>query len=277
MYFWSMTHPILKNKKEIIKGIVVLSLIIPIVWLTYEILYLGKESVVFLANTPGVISLFILIYYLAIMIYGIVWLLIQLKSIISIKKELKESELLHLKSQVNPHFFFNMLNGLYSFIEKDPKKARQLVLKLSDLMRYGIYESDKTSVSIEEEIIYLQNYIELHKMRYYKDIDVKFTTSLDKKEYQVMPLLFINLVENAFKHGIENLREKAYVYMKLSANNGVVKFDIENNFDKEVEGNKEGIGLKNLKRRLELTYPKKHSLTFNKEEGIFKAQLILNV
>ena len=211
------------------------------------------------------------------MIYGIVWLLIQLKSIISIKKELKESELLHLKSQVNPHFFFNMLNGLYSFIEKDPKKARQLVLKLSDLMRYGIYESDKTSVSIEEEIIYLQNYIELHKMRYYKDIDVKFTTSLDKKEYQVMPLLFINLVENAFKHGIENLREKAYVCMKLSANNGVVKFDIENNFDKEVEGNKEGIGLKNLKRRLELTYPKKHSLTFNKEEGIFKAQLILNV
>ncbi|MGG8496481.1 sensor histidine kinase [Tenacibaculum sp. TC6] len=277
MYFWSMTHPILKNKKEIIKGIVILSLIIPIVWLTYEILYLGKESVVFLANTPGVISLFILIYYLAIMIYGIVWLLIQLKSIISIKKELKESELLHLKSQVNPHFFFNMLNGLYSFIEKDPKKARQLVLKLSDLMRYGIYESDKTSVSIEEEITYLQNYIELHKMRYYKDIDVKFTTSLDKKEYQVMPLLFINLVENAFKHGIENLREKAYVYMKLNTNNGVVKFDIENNFDKEVEGNKEGIGLKNLKRRLELTYPKKHSLTFNKEEGIFKAQLILNV
>lgn len=277
MYFWSMTHPILKNKKEIIKGIVVLSLIIPIVWLTYEILYLGKESVVFLANTPGVISLFILIYYLAIMIYGIVWLLIQLKSIISIKKELKESELLHLKSQVNPHFFFNMLNGLYSFIEKDPKKARQLVLKLSDLMRYGIYESDKTSVSIEEEITYLQNYIELHKMRYYKDIDVKFTTSLDKKEYQVMPLLFINLVENAFKHGIENLREKAYVCMKLNANNGVIKFDIENNFDKEVEGNKEGIGLKNLKRRLELTYPKKHSLTFNKEEGIFKAQLILNV
>ena len=141
------------------------------------------------------------------------------------------------------------------------------------MMRYSIYDGQKETVRLSQEISYLQNYIELHKMRYHKTIDIVFNHDIKDDDYEIMPLLFIILLENAFKHGVENLRENAYVYINMTAENNQVYFDIENNFDVTLDNAQEGIGLNNLKRRLELVYPKKHTLSFSKTNDIYKAQL----
>ncbi|WP_345274556.1 sensor histidine kinase [Flaviramulus aquimarinus] len=216
---------------------------------------------------------FIALYFIIIFITIAHWLFKQIKAVIRLKNEKSKTELLHLKSQVNPHFFFNMLNNLYGLVDKDSKKAQKLILKLSDMMRYSIYEGDKDTVLLSEEISYLENYIELHKMRYHKVIDVQFNIDTNNNDYEIMPLLFIILLENAFKHGVENLRENAYVHVYIKAQNSEVNFEIENNFDPSEDKHEEGIGIKNLKRRLELVYPKKHTLTLSITDAIYNAKL----
>jgi len=201
------------------------------------------------------------------------WVFTQIKSIISLKNEKAKAELLHLKSQVNPHFFFNMLNNLYGLVGTDAKKAQDLILKLSDMMRYSIYEGEKDRVTLEEEAEYLKNYIELHKMRYHKKIDVVFNLQIHEEAYKIMPLLFIILLENAFKHGVEALREKAYVHVNMIATDNEIQFSVENNFDTTLQDDQDGIGLKNLKRRLELVYPNSHNLSISKEKDVFRSQL----
>ena len=203
------------------------------------------------------------------------WIFKQTKSILTLKNEKAKTELLHLKSQVNPHFFFNMLNNLYGLVGTDAKKAQDLILKLSDMMRYSIYEGEKDLVTLEEEVDYLKNYIELHKMRYHKTIDIKFTDDISKN-CKVMPLLFIILLENAFKHGVENLRKDAFVYVNISTQGDDILFSVENNFDSSEVPEKPGIGLKNLKRRLELGYLNKHSLSFTSTNEIYKVELTIS-
>jgi len=215
----------------------------------------------------------IAIFYFPLLIILIMrWIFKQTKAILTLKNEKAKTELLHLKSQVNPHFFFNTLNNLYGLVGTDVKKAQDLILKLSDMMRYSIYEGEKDTVSLEEEVEYLKNYIELHKMRYRKEIDIKFINDVSEN-LKVMPLLFIILLENAFKHGVENLRENAYVHINLKSENNQIFFDIENNFDPTIETEHKGIGLDNLNRRLELVYPKNHTLSFSKTNDVYKAQL----
>ncbi|MEP4532972.1 MAG: histidine kinase [Cyclobacteriaceae bacterium] len=184
-------------------------------------------------------------------------------------------ELLHLQTQVNPHFFFNTLNNLYGLIDQDTTKAKSMVLTLSDMMRYSIYVGQKELVTLEQELAYIENYVALHKSRYHKETDIKLNHHLQKEGFQVMPLLFIILLENAFKHGVENLRENAYVQINLIGGENEVSFSVENNFDPDELAKKAGIGLKNLKRRLELVYPKRHALSFSVSNDIYKAQLTL--
>jgi len=205
------------------------------------------------------------------------WIFLQIKSILKLRKEKKQAELLHLKSQVNPHFFFNTLNNLYSLVDQDSDQAKKLILKLSDMMRYSIYEGQNDWVTLEEEIDYLRNYIELHQMRYHKTIEVNFSVEVEDKQVKVMPLLFIILLENAFKHGVENLRKGAFVSLKLIANQQQVDFEIENNFDPEELSTSQGIGLQNLKRRLELVYAHRYRLITQASESLFKAKLSLQL
>lgn len=259
-----MNYKISDKKKKIIKRIYKIALI-----------FIGIIIVIFndtFGNLEGFVE-FIVFYFIAIFITISYWLFKQIKSIIRLKNEKAQTELMHLKSQVNPHFFFNMLNNLYGLVDKDPKKAQELILKLSDMMRYSIYDGQKETVLLSEEITYLQNYIELHKMRYHKTIDVKFKVDIEGNDFQIMPLLFIILLENAFKHGVENLRNNAYVHIDMKAENNQVNFDIENNFDNSITNEQGGIGMNNLKRRLELVYPKSHTLTITKTATVYKAQL----
>ncbi|SEK49658.1 GHKL domain-containing protein [Aquimarina amphilecti] len=214
-------------------------------------------------------------YFGILFVFGIRWVTKQLKTIIKLKNEKSKTELLHLKSQVNPHFFFNTLNNLYGLVEEDSKKAQELILKLSDMMRYSIYEGQRDFVTVKEEIEYLKNYIELHKMRYYKKTKVDLNLHVHNEDVTVMPLLFIILLENAFKHGVENLRDNAYIKINITSGENDIHFAIENNFDASEITKQPGIGLNNLKRRLELVYPKKHSLSFAITEDVYKVQLTI--
>lgn len=220
---------------------------------------------------------FCLLFFLTMAVVLTRWFFLQIKSILRLKKEKTQAELMHLKSQVNPHFFFNTLNNLYGLVRQDSAKAQQLILKLSDMMRYSIYEGQNDFVSLEEEIIYLENYIELHRMRYHKKINVQFDQRVEDPSIKISPLLFIILLENAFKHGVENLRKDAFVAIKLKATKKTIDFEIENNFDTEEERSKPGIGLKNLRRRLELLYHNKHKLTTSRRDAIYQAQLKLQL
>ena len=267
-----MIFNINRKKWILIVVIAIVTALIPILITAFELITTEKESVVFLENYPTSIGILVLLYYLLLIILGVFWFTKQIISLIKLKNEKAKTELLHLKSQVNPHFFFNTLNNLYGLVGTDAKKAQDLILKLSDMMRYSIYEGEKDTVSLEEEVEYLKNYIDLHKMRYRKEIDIKFTTDISEN-HKVMPLLFIILLENAFKHGVENLRENAYVHINLKSENNQIFFDIENNFDPTIETEQVGIGLDNLNRRLELVYPKHYTLSFSKSDNVYKAQL----
>ena len=217
------------------------------------------------------------IYFPLVIFLIIRWVFKQMKTILNLKNEKAKTELMHLKSQVNPHFFFNMLNNLYGWVDKDPIKAKKLIISLSEMMRYSIYEGDKNKVTLEEEVTYLKQYIELHRMRYHKEIDVQFSIDIPEKTIHLMPLLFIILLENAFKHGVENLRKNSFVHIKMNANEKQIVFQIENNFDPKESPSKPGIGIQNIKRRLELVYPKKHSLILDAEKDVYKAKLTIEL
>ncbi len=224
-----------------------------------------------------VFSILAFVYWSLLFFWGAQWIFGQVKSTLKQKKEKTNIELLHLQSQVSPHFFFNTLNNLYGLVEKDSKKAQQLILRLSDMMRYSIYDGQKEAVTLEEELVFINNYIELHTARYHKKTDIQVSKHIQKEGMKVKPLLFIILVENAFKHGVENLRENAFVHIQMTANEHSIIFAVENNFENTEAGETHGIGLKNLQRRLELVYPKKHSLFHSVTSNIYRAQLTLKL
>jgi two-component system sensor histidine kinase AlgZ len=222
--------------------------------------------------------IYILLFFMSMVVWMIRWLVIQIKIILRLKKDKTQAELMHLKSQVNPHFFFNTLNNLYGLVELNPAKAQQLILKLSDMMRYSIYEGQKEWVSLADEITYLENYMDLHKMRYYKTTDIRFDVDVEDPGIKIMPLLLMIMVENAFKHGVEKLRKGAFVYIRLKATSTYIDFEIENNFDADEQRENPGIGLNNLKKRLELVYFKKHELEMaTTSEAIYKIRLKLTL
>ncbi len=220
-------------------------------------------------------SFTVFIFCIVMIFWAITWIVRQRRQVITLKTEQKRTELQHLQSQVSPHFFFNMLNNLYGTVDTDPEKAKNLILKLSDMMRYSIYEGENDWVTIQEEIDYINTFIELHKMRYHKEIDVRFICFVDDPEFEVMPLMFINLIENAFKHGVENLRKDAFVHIDLSLKEGDLHFSVTNNFDANSIDENTGIGLTNLRKRLQLVYPKNHEFLFEAQDDIYKAKLTI--
>lgn len=216
-------------------------------------------------------------YFLLLFLTISRWAFNQIRLIIQLRKEKTTTELIHLQSQVNPHFFFNTLNNLYGWVGKDPKQAQAMILKLSDMMRYSIYDGQEEFVTLAEEIQYLNNYMELHQMRYHKKIDIAFELEVEDEAVPIRPLLFIILLENAFKHGVEKLGKDACINMSLSSTAKQLSFTIENNFEQGDEHTESGIGLMNLQRRLELVYPKHHTLKLSTQDNIFKAALTLDL
>ena len=274
-----MMNWIQKNKNVLII-IGAISIAIPLLYVTYKIITAEGSSTTVTLDFHPIIGYILMAYYtllIGFLIgYFIYWMFKNIKLIINLKNEKSKTELMHLQSQVNPHFFFNMLNNLYGLVDKDSEKAKKLILKLSDMMRYSIYEGQKKYVTLQQEVDFINNYIELHKMRYHKSISVTIDVAIANENLKIMPLLFIILVENAFKHGVEILRNNAFVNIQITEKQNVVSLQIENNFDLD-EQKEIGIGLENLSRRLELAYPKKHELTNSIRNDIYTAKLSLNL
>lgn len=200
------------------------------------------------------------------------WFYHQWKWMKTIESKKTKAELSLLKSQINPHFFFNTLNNLYGLIIEKSDDAPSVVLKLSDIMRYTIYMGKEEVVLLKDEIDYLMNYIELHKIRYQKRVDIVFDHDYEI-DYQIAPLLFIIPLENAFKHGVESLTEDAYIHINIKIDAGIIYFDIENNFEVQESSQTVGIGIQNLKQRLKLLYPNKHKIQIEVNDSIYKLAL----
>lgn len=200
------------------------------------------------------------------------WMYQQWKWLKTIESKKDKAELALLKSQINPHFFFNTLNNLYGLTVEKSDDAPNVVLKLSDMMRYTIYMGKEDFVPLKDEIEYLKNYIELHKIRYHKTVDITFIHS-HELDYQIAPLSYIIPLENAFKHGVERLTEDAYIHINLITGDGIIQFDIENNFEQKEADQTAGIGLDNLKQRLKLLYPGKHALDIKVTGNVYKLSL----
>lgn len=191
-----------------------------------------------------------------------------------LRNERTNSELMLLKSQINPHFFFNTLNNLYGLAREKSDLTPDLILRLADMMRYTIYQGQRDSVSVQQEIEYLNNFIGLQQVRFNKQLQVEFKVDL-QQELQLPPLLFINLLENAYKHGVEKLVDNAFVKIDLYADHQQMIFSVVNNFDPEESTNDPGIGLANLRKRLALHYPDRHQLQITQTDSCYSATLTL--
>lgn len=202
----------------------------------------------------------------------LMWFYQQWKWLKTLESKKSKAELSLLKSQINPHFFFNTLNNLYGLIIEKSDDAPKVVLKLSDIMRYTIYLGKEDAVPLKDEIEYLKNYIELHKIRYQKTVDIVFNYS-QNTDYQIAPLLFIIPLENAFKHGVESLTEDAFIHINMRIENHIIHFVIENNFEEQQTNATVGIGIDNLKQRLKLLYPNKHQIQIEIRDDIYKLTL----
>ncbi|MDG2448179.1 MAG: histidine kinase, partial [Saprospiraceae bacterium] len=150
-----MIFQVNRNKRILFLAIAMLPVVIPVLLTAFELISTEKESVVFLEGYPTSVSTLVLLYYLLLLIIGASWLIKNFISLFQLKNEKARTEMMHLKSQVNPHFFFNTLNNLYGLIGTDPSKAQLLTLKLSDMMRYSIYEGERDRVTLKEEVNYL--------------------------------------------------------------------------------------------------------------------------
>ncbi|AXT19629.1 sensor histidine kinase [Flavobacteriaceae bacterium AU392] len=238
--------------------------------------YKRKEELSRAEIDGNIFGLFQLFFFLTVGYIALSWLFNLWKHYRQLKNDKTEAELALLKSKIDPHFFFNTLNNLYGLAVEKSDKTPEIILKLSDIMRYTIYEGENDTVAIKDEVSYLEQYIEIHKIRYQKKVSITFEKNISNEELQVSPLLLIMLLENAFKHGIESLIDNAYINLKLSSNDKELNFSIENNYDNSNLKEK-GIGLENFKKRLQLLYPKKHILLFNSESNVFFAQLIIKL
>ena len=197
-------------------------------------------------------------------------------------EEKLKAELNFLKAQVHPHFLFNTLNNLYALTLKKSKDAPEVVLKLSDLLNYMLYECTADQVLIEKEIKLLKDYISLEKIRYGNRLNISFNILGNAGGMRVAPLMLLPFVENSFKHGVSEEMDEAWVSIDLELKEDKLTLKVENSKSKHEERDdqfnyKQGIGLKNVQRRLELLYPERHNLEMHDSVDSFLIILTLDL
>ena len=202
------------------------------------------------------------------------------KATITTELKLKEAELKLLKAQVHPHFLFNTLNNLYGLTLEKSDEAPDLVLRLSEILDYILYRCDEHRVLLSEEISNLKNYIEIEKIRYSEKLKLQQYFPDDYKSLKIAPLIILPFVENSFKHGVSNYPGMAFVTIKISLveKNLVVFIENSKNPLKNKTGNhSKGIGLNNVKKRLDLMYPEKYILTVDEKPETYSVNLTLQL
>lgn len=193
-----------------------------------------------------------------------------------LEKEKLRAELSFLKAQINPHFLFNTLNNIYGLSLKKSPETSSSILKLSELLRFMIHDGSLERIKLSDEIKTLHDYIELEKLRYGERLNISFEMEVDNENEMVAPLLLLPFVENSFKHGASESRFAATINITLKLKKGVLTFKVINSKEDE-RYNNNGIGLKNIKRQLELIYGKDHWLEIKNSPEIFEAYLTINL
>ena len=201
------------------------------------------------------------------------------------RKELQtqtmQSELRFLKSQINPHFLFNTLNNLYALTLKKSEKAPEIVIKLSEMMRYMLYECNERRVPLQKEVNYIRNYLDLEKLRQGKNVEITFKVEGDVGDQKIAPLMFIPFLENSFKHGLSNQISHGFVNIKLEVDQNQVDFFIENSkadsLPMQIHKRSGGIGLVNVKRRLNLLYPEHYDLQIHDNPKTYAVNLKIDL
>ncbi len=195
-----------------------------------------------------------------------------------IRKELQQlqvrTELSYLKAQINPHFFFNTLNNIYALTSIDVEASRTALLKLSAMMRYVIYEGESRKTTVSDEISFIENYIELMKLRLSKKVTLKFTKPAEASNLPIAPMLLLPFVENAFKHGISSTATSEII-ITIQITGTTLDLYVENPiFPKTGEQHEQhGIGIANTRRRLELLYPNQYNFEIDDKDNTFKVSL----
>ncbi len=196
-----------------------------------------------------------------------------------LEKEKLNSELAFLKNQVSPHFFFNTLNNIYSLIGINTEEAQNAVLKLSKLMRYLLYESEQGESKLNDEINFMTHYIDLMKLRLSDKVKLSVSFPETAISTSVPPLLFIPFIENAFKHGI-SYREHSFIDIQMTVSDNQISFQTRNSIgtsSQSGDGQHSGIGLENVKKRLNLLFPNAHDLQIQQMPNVFSVQLRLDL
>ncbi len=196
-----------------------------------------------------------------------------------VEKARLNSELAFLKNQINPHFFFNTLNNIYSLVQINLKDGQKAILQLSKLMRYLLYETEKGNIRISQEIEFMNNYIELMKLRISKSVSLTINFPENYPDVLIPPLIFLPFLENAFKHGISYLNP-SFINIDLEISQQEIKFRCRNSQGKRTEElfrSEPGIGLENVKKRLALLYPMKHDLKLHSSAESFEVLLSIEL
>lgn len=201
------------------------------------------------------------------------------KKLYELERRNLRNELNYLKAQINPHFFMNTLNNIHALIDIDGRKAKRTVVELSKLMRYVLYEAEKPFITLKKEIEFIENYIALMRIRYTEDVEIISVYPQVIPHIQIPPLLLITLIENAFKHGI-NLNGKSYIHSQVTIENGHLLYSVANTLpmDPPNPAPTTGMGLDNLRKRLELLFGKEnYMLETYTGNGVFIANLNIPV
>ncbi|WP_158266973.1 sensor histidine kinase [Chitinophaga niastensis] len=189
-----------------------------------------------------------------------------------LKVEKLNAELKFLKSQINPHFLFNCLNTIYSLAHKQSGQTEHAILKLSTIMRYMIYESNEAKVLLTHELKYLQDYIDIQRLRLPNDIHINYQVNGDAENLQIEPMLLVPFVENAFKHGI-SYAEDSFIDIDITIAENMVGLNVKNSHFKERVADRGGIGLQNVLKRLEMLYANEHEIVITETENQFIVDL----
>ncbi|HRW62992.1 MAG TPA: histidine kinase, partial [Bacteroidales bacterium] len=186
-----------------------------------------------------------------------------------------------LQGQIHPHFLFNMLNNLYGLVSENSETSKDVIIKLSDLLDYMLYKCDKPTVFLNDEIQFINNYIELERIRHDEHFNVSVHFAEINDDITIAPLILFPFVENAFKHGFNHPTEN-FIKINLYTTNQKLNFTIENSIskitdDKYLKQEGQGIGLNNIKERLAIIYKDKYSLDIRQDELCFKVELLIDL
>lgn len=287
-YFYLIPNYLLKNKRGLFTLYTLYSFIISSFLIILSILHgyfilSGYHNETTPPITKTIPAIFLSIYFVIFMVISISLIINNFKSVskneelknkfLSTQLQLKEQELQFLKMQIHPHFLFNSLNTIYGYALQNSKEAPEMILKLSNLLDYILYQVKKPKVLLQNEINHLKDYITLEKMRFHDRLIIDFTDNTKSKHVEIAPMLLIPFVENSFKHGTI-INGKLLVTIFIDFQDDSLLFSVENSSNKDHKTTP-GIGLDNIQKRLTLLYPNAHSLTIKNTDTLFKTELII--